>query len=107
MEETNVNSNRNGRFTSRKSYKTSILKQTLKIFCPMALNVQWIFLKHKELHFLGCSIRGVVCNLISVLGPFLIICDHEIFVKLKLPIFLVLVRQREKSQKYPGLFAFN
>ena len=35
-------------------------------------------------------------------------CNHAIFfVKLNLPIFLVLVRLREKSQKYFNLLAFN
>ena len=30
----------------QKSYTTSISKQILKIFSPMAMNVQWIFLTH-------------------------------------------------------------
>ena len=34
-------------------------------------------------------------------------CNDEIFVKLNLPIFVVLVGQREKSQKYFDLSAFN
>ena len=34
-------------------------------------------------------------------------CKNEIFLKFNLPIFLVLVRQREKSQKYFDLLAFN
>ena len=51
--------------------------------------------------------RGVIYALIDVLGHFSVICNHEIFVKLNLPIFAVLVRQREKSQKYFNLLAFN
>ena len=34
-------------------------------------------------------------------------CKHEIFIKLNLPILLVLVGQREKSQKYFDLSTFN
>ena len=34
-------------------------------------------------------------------------CNHEIFIKLNLPILLVLVGQREKSQKYFDLSTFN
>ena len=34
-------------------------------------------------------------------------CNHKIFTKLNLPIFLVLVGQQEKSQKYFDLSAFN
>ena len=33
--------------------------------------------------------------------------NHEIFVKLNLPIFVVLVGQQEKSQRYFDLSAFN
>ena len=47
-------------------------------------------------------------NLINVLISFLqSFCNHEIFIMLNLPILLVLVRQREKSQKYFSLPAFN
>ena len=38
---------------------------------------------------------------------FMSICNHEIFIKLNLPILLVLVGQREKSQKYFDLSTFN
>ena len=51
--------------------------------------------------------RGVPCDLINVLGHFQSFCNHKIFVKLNLPIFLVLIRQREKSQKYFNHSAFN
>ena len=46
-------------------------------------------------------------NLSNVLGLFQSFCEHEIFIMLNLPILLVLVRQREKSQKYLSLLAFN
>ena len=36
---------RNGRFTSLKGYTTSIFKQILKIFSPMAINI------HEQLRF--------------------------------------------------------
>ena len=35
------------------------------------------------------------------------ICNHEIIVKSNLPTFVVLVGQREKSQKYIDLSPFN
>ena len=38
--------------------------------------------------------------MINVLDPFPSFYNHESFIKLNLPILLVLVRQREKSQKY-------
>ena len=36
-------------------------------------------------------------------------CDHEIFIKPDLPVLLVLVGQRKKSQKYfdPSAFTYN
>ena len=34
-------------------------------------------------------------------------CTYEIFVKLNLPVFPVLVSKRGKSQKYFGLLAFS
>ena len=47
--------------------------------------------------------------MINVLGPFPSLCNHEIFVKLNLSIFVLLVGQREKSQKYfdPSAFYLN
>ena len=45
--------------------------------------------------------------MVNVLGPFLPLCNHDIFIKLKLPIPLVLARQREKSQKYFNRSAIN
>ena len=39
-------------------------------------------------------------NMINALGPFQPFRNHKIFVKLNLPTFPVLVRRREKSQKY-------
>ena len=35
------------------------------------------------------------------------LCNHEIYIKLNLPILLVLVEQRGKSQKYFDLSAFD
>ena len=78
-----------------------------KIFNSMAINVQRISLTHEKLHLLQCSVRGVIYALISVLGHFQSFYNYEIFVKLNLPIFVVLVRQGEKSQKYFNLVAFN
>ena len=45
--------------------------------------------------------------LINVSDHFSVICKHEIIVKLNFPIFLVLVRQRGKSQKYFNLLSFE
>ena len=45
--------------------------------------------------------------LIAVLGNFSVILQPYNFCKLNLPIFVVLVRQREKSQKYFNILAFN
>ena len=63
----------------------------------MAINVKWIARTHEKLHFLCCSARG----------PSSVICKDEIFIKLNLPILLVLVGQQEKSLKYFSLSAFN
>ena len=60
----------NGRFTSLKCDKTSTFKQILKIFNPMAINVQRISLTHEKLHFFHYSVRGVIYALIDVLGHF-------------------------------------
>ena len=73
----------------------------------MAIDVQRIFLTNEELHFLHYSMREVIYKLIDVLGHFQSFCNHEIFVKLNLPLFVVLVGQREKSQKYFDLSAFK
>ena len=62
-----------GRFTSLKSYKTSIFKQIRKIFNPMAINVQEISLTYEKLHFLHYSVREVINELIDVLGHFSVI----------------------------------
>ena len=51
--------------------------------------------------------KGSPEKLIDVLGPFQSFRNHEIFIKLNLHILLVLVKQREKSQKYSHLSAFN
>ena len=62
--------NRQWRFTSLKSNKTSILKQIQKIFNPMAINARRTSLTHEKLHFLHYSVRGVIYALIDVLGHF-------------------------------------
>ena len=64
----------------------------------MAIIVQMISLTHEKLHFLHYSVREVIYELIDVSAIFQSFCNHEIFVKLSLPIFVVLVGQREKSQ---------
>ena len=66
----------------------------------MAINVQRISLTREKLHFIHYSVREVMYALIDVLGMFQSFCNHEIFVKLNLPIFIALIGQREKSQKY-------
>ena len=58
---------------------------------------------NEKLHFLHCSWQEALHDLINVLGPSQSFCNNEIFVKLNLPMFLVLVRTREKSQKYLNL----
>ena len=59
----------NGRFTSLKSYKTSILKQIRNMFDPMAIDVQRIPVTHENLPFLHFSVRGMLFGLINDLGP--------------------------------------
>ena len=97
----------NGRYTSLECYKTSIFKQIRKIFNPMAINGRTISLTYEKLHFLQYSVRGAIFALIDVSRHFQSFGGHEIFVKLNLPIFVVFVRQREKSQKYFNLLAFK
>ena len=63
----------NGRFTSLESYKTSIFKLVRWIFSPKAIHGQWIHLTHGESHFLYSAVRGVLCDLINVLGYFSVI----------------------------------
>ena len=50
------------------------------------------------------SFEDVYHQLSTIFQP---LCNHEIFIKFNLPIHLVLVRQRAKSQKYFGLWALN
>ena len=54
----------------------------------MAINVPRIAPNHEKLHFLHCSVRGVLYDLINILGPFPSFCNHEIFINLDLPILL-------------------
>ena len=65
------------------------------------------YLTHEKLHFLHYPMREVIYALIDVLGHFQSLCNHETFAKLNEPIFVVLVEQREKSQKYFNLSTFN
>ena len=51
--------------------------------------------------------REVIYKLVDVLAFFQSYCNDEIFLELNLPIFVVLVEQREKSQKSFYLSAFN
>ena len=99
--------NGNGHFTSLKCYKKSIFKQIQKILNPMAINVRRTSLTRETLHTLHCSARGVIYALIDVLGHYSVTCNNEIFAKLNLPIFVLLVKQVGKSQKYFNLLAFN
>ena len=97
-----------GSFTSLKSYRTSIFKQIRKIFNSMAINVKRISLTRERLHFLHYSGQEVLYELIDVLAIFQSFCSHQIFVKLNLPIFIVLVvGQSETSRKYFDPSAFN
>ena len=73
----------------------------------MAINVQRISPIHEKLNFVHYFVRGVIDALIDVLGHFQSFCNHEIFVKLNLPMFVALMRQRERSEKCFNLFAFN
>ena len=92
-----------GRFISLNCYKTSAFRQIQKIFNPMAIDVWRKSLTYEKLPFLHYSVRGVIYPLINN-AIFQSFCNHEIFVKLNLPIFLVLVKQREKSQEYFNLW---
>ena len=85
----------------------SIFKQIRKIFSLVAINVQRISLTQEKLHFLHHSVREVIYELIEVWAIFQSFCNHDIFVKLNLPMFVVLVGKREKSQKYFDPSAFN
>ena len=69
---------RSGRFTSLNGYTISVFKQILKLISPMAINVQWISLTHELLHFIYLSVRGVLFDLIDVLGHFMSFCNQEI-----------------------------
>ena len=73
----------------------------------MAINVQRISLTQEKLHFHHYSVREVIYELIDVLGHFSVILQPLNFVKLNLPVFIVLVGQREISQKYFDLSALN
>ena len=73
----------------------------------MAINVQWIPLTYEQSHSLSRSVLGVLYDLINVEAIFQSFCKHEIFVKLNISTFLVLVRQREKSQKFFDLSVLN
>ena len=73
----------------------------------MATNVHGISLIPEKLQFIHYFVRGVIYAGIDVLGNFSVFCSHEILVKLNLLIFVVLVRQREKSQRYFNLLDLN
>ena len=90
-----------------KTYTTYIIEQILKIFSPMVINVHWIPHTHEQSHFFIdlCDESIMIWSMFEAI--FLSFCNHEIFVKLNLPIFLKFLRQREKSQKYFDLLAFN
>ena len=49
---------------------SSVIKQILKIFNPMAINVQRISLIHEKLHFLHFSVRGERENVFVVIWGF-------------------------------------
>ena len=51
-------------------------KQILKIFSPMEINGQRISLTHEKVHSLDRSVRGVLYDLINVLGPFSVILQQ-------------------------------
>ena len=69
----------------------------------MAINVQRIPLTDEKLHFLHYSVQEVMHELIDVLGHFSVILQPKNFVKLNLPIFLVLV-DSEKNHKTALIF---
>ena len=76
------------------SFTTSIFKQKQNIMNPVAINVQRISPTHEKLHFLHCSVRGVLHDLINVLGPFQSYWKLQTWkvCSLELPMLLVLVR---------------
>ena len=45
----------------------------------MAINVPRIALSDEKLHFLHCSVRGILYDLINVLGPFSVILQPRNF----------------------------
>ena len=47
--------------------------ETERIANPMAINVQRIAHTREKLHFLYCSVHGVLYPLINILGPFSVI----------------------------------
>ena len=78
-----------------------------KIFNPIAIDVRMISLTDEKLHFNHHSVRGVIYAVIDVLCHLSVILQPCNFCKFFFPIFLVLLRQLEKSQKYFDRLAFN
>ena len=76
------------------------------IFNPVAINMQGISLTHEKLHLLCCSVEVVFYDLINVSAFVESLRNHEILVKLNLPLFLVLLREREKSRNTSIIILF-
>ena len=93
---------------SQELYEISYQTNT-KIFSPMAIECAEDIYHSSEIAFslLFCASIGALCDLMNVLNYFQSFWNHEICLQLNLPIFLVLLRQQEKSQKYFDLLAFK
>ena len=77
--------------------KTSIFKQILKIFSPMAINVHRISLINEKLHFLHYFVRGAIYALIDVfLVNFSVILQPRKFCKVE---FTYICSSRETTRK--------
>ena len=72
----------------------------------MAINVSRIALSHEKLHFLQCSVRGVLYDLINVLGPFSVILQPRNFLKVKSTYISSARKIARRITKILGFFGF-
>ena len=78
-----------------------VLNICLKIY------VLVITLEREETPIACCSVLGESLPFDQYLGPVSVLLQSLNLTRLNSPIFLMLVRQQEKSQKYFNLLAFN
>ena len=97
----------NGRFTSLKSYETSIFKQIRKVFNPMAINVQGISLTHEKMQFFHYSVLGVIYALIDALGHCSVILQPWNFCKVEFTDICSACETRRKITKILQPFGFS